>query len=90
MEHRSPATNKDGFGTSKILKYGPQTSDFRLEIGSSLTCIEKDCRFLVLATMNFYLFSSEMWLVATLPSYCAFEMKLDFWEIQQALPAKNL
>ena len=43
MEQRVRAAHKDGFRTSKILKYGSQNINFPLEMGSFLTYNEKGC-----------------------------------------------
>ena len=45
MEQRVRAAYKDGFKTSKILKYGSQNLNFPLEMGSFMTCNEKVVEF---------------------------------------------
>ena len=53
MEQRVHAAHKDGFRTSKILKYTSQNLDFPLEMGSLLLTTGKFVEFNI-ATLDLY------------------------------------
>ena len=75
MEQRIRATHKDGFRTWKILEYGSQDLNFATRNECLFDLQRKRLQSLVLATLDFYLYTYETWLVAILPSYFAFNLQ---------------